>query len=308
MPPHMRRAGLAGVLLLTLAAPAAAQQGLSVTDHEKDVENWRQQRYSRLKSDEGWLVVSGLFWLNEGSNPFGSAENDPVKLPAHSAKPHAGVLELAGKKVTISAATGTNLTIGGKPVVRQELRADVPGPADVVTLGDLRFFVIERDGRLGIRLRDLKSERRANFQGIEHFPVSPRYRVNAKFVPHPGDAKHTIKIVNVLGKESEMQSPGKLVFELGGQSLALDAVKEDPSDTRLFVIFRDLTAGKETYGAGRFVYTEGLPKDGQIVVDFNKAYNPPCALTPFATCPLPPPQNRLKVRIEAGEKNVKGAH
>jgi uncharacterized protein len=112
----------------------------------------------------------------------------------------------------------------------------------------------------------------------------------------------------VLGKVSEMKSPGKLVFTLGGETLSLDAVQESPTDTRLFILFRDSTAGKETYGAGRFLYSDGLPKDGHVIIDFNKAYNPPCALTPFATCPLPPPQNRLRVRIEAGEKNLPDPH
>ncbi len=276
-------------------------------DHAKQVETWRQGRIARLKSDEGWLTVAGLFWLKEGKTAFGSAANAAVKLPAHSAPAQAGWLTRKEKTVTIEPAAGVTLTIAGKPVTAgQALKADDPGPPDVVSLGDLRFFVIERDGEIGIRLRDLRSDQRTKFAGIESFPVRPEYRVKARFVPHPPGAKASIDVPNVLGKSSEMKSPGKVVFSLGGAERSLTAVLEQPSDKRLFLIFKDQTAGKETYGAGRFVYTESLPEQGHVIVDFNKAYNPPCAFTAFATCPLPPPENRLRLRIEAGEKRVAG--
>ena len=297
---------LTGVLMTPLAAGGEGSKKMN--QHEKDVEAWRQQRVAKLKSDDGWLTITGLFWLEPGKNRLGSAADNTVDLPAHSAPAHAGVLELSNNQVTLIAAPGAAMTVAGKPVSQQALRSDVPGPADVVNLGDLRFFVIERDGRLAVRLRDLRSPRRDKFNGIETFPVRPEFRINAQFVPHPPGSQTGIPITNVLGKVSEMKSPGKLVFTLGGETLSLDAVQESPTDTRLFILFRDSTAGKETYGAGRFLYSDGLPKDGHVIVDFNKAYNPPCALTPFATCPLPPPQNRLRVRIEAGEKNVPDPH
>lgn len=287
-------------------------QESSQREHQQQIEAWRQQRLARLRSDEGWLVVAGLFWLEPGKNSFGSAADNTVVLPAHSAPAHAGHFVMEGTKVTLVAAPGVALTVNGKPPegATPTLRADEPGPADVIALGDLRFFVIDRDGRIGIRLRDLRNPRRAQFTGFEYFPVSLEYRVNARFVPRTASesGKGTIKVNNVLGTVSEMKSPGKLVFGLHGHEYALDAVLEEPTDTRFFVIFRDTTAGHETYGAGRFVYTDGLPKDGQVVLDFNKAYNPPCAVTPYATCPLPPPQNRINVRIEAGEKKLPGSH
>jgi uncharacterized protein (DUF1684 family) len=297
------------VLMVALALPGTAKgEAAKVSEHEKEILAWRQQRVTKLKSDEGWLVISGLFFLDEGPNRLGSGADDPVALPAHAAPGHAGVLHLHAGKVTITPAPGIAATVAGKPVTAgQELRSDTPGPADVITLGDTRFFIIERDGRMAVRLRDLRSPRRAHFPGIDYFPIRADLRIDARFVPHPAGTTPTIKITNVLGKLSEMKSPGKVVFDLDGHSLALDAVQEEPTDTRLFILFRDQTAGKETYGAGRFLYSEGLPKAGHVVIDFNKAYNPPCALTPFATCPLPPPQNRLPVRIEAGEKNFAGA-
>lgn len=306
-----RRALLAGSAGLALAGLAWAAPPVKVDPaHEKAVLDWRAHRASRLRADDGWLTVAGLFWLEPGKNTVGSDEKHRVLLPAHSSPKLAGVLELAAGKVTLNAAPGVAMTVDGQPVTQRELRSDRAGKPDVVTLGDLRFFVIDRDGRIGVRLRDLRSKARSDFHGLEYFPVRPEYRVTAKVVPHGGPATKIpkIKIPTVMGTTTEMVSAGKLVFTLAGKSLSLDAVLEEPEDKSLFVIFRDGTAGKETYGAGRFVYTEGLPKDGTVVIDFNKAYSPPCALTAFATCPLPPSQNRLPIRIEAGEKKPPGAH
>jgi uncharacterized protein len=304
---------LAAALLLSLAGPAPAPSPsnsgtvLSADDrqaHARAVEEWRKGRLGRLTSDEGWLTVAGLFWLKEGANPFGSGKDNAVVLPG-GVPARVGVFHLAKGVVTVELPATAAVTVDGKPLTgKRELRPDVPGPPEVLAVGDLRLFVVPRDGRVGIRMRDLKSPQRKAFQGIESYPVRPEYRVRARFVAHQD--RTTIKVPNVLGWVSEMPSPGRLHFELGGQALSVDAVLEEPTDKRLFIIFRDQTAGKETYGAGRFVYTEALPDRGEVTVDFNKAYNPPCAFTAFATCPLPPPQNRLRVRIEAGEKRVAG--
>jgi uncharacterized protein (DUF1684 family) len=185
-------------------------------------------------------------------------------------------------------------------VTRKELRADIPGPPDVLSLGELRFFVIERGGKMAIRLRDLKSPARAAFTGVRWFPIKKEYRVVGRFVPHAGPKK--LSVPNVLGTVEALESPGAVEFTLAGQKLRLEPVYEEPGAQELFYIFRDKTAAHETYGAGRFLYTD-LPKNGQVVIDFNKAYTPPCAFTRFATCPLPPRQNHLPVRIEAGELN-----
>jgi uncharacterized protein (DUF1684 family) len=272
--------------------------------YRQEIETWRKQRLARLISDEGWLVVTGLIWLKEGKNPFGSAPSNAVVLPAHSLPAEAGVLHLTAGKVFVELAPATraSLQVGTeeKPISSQTaLRPDVPGPPDVLSIGDVRFFIIERQGRFGVRVRDLRSPKRAAFKGLEYFPIDARYRVAAQFVPHAQPTR--IKVPNVLGSTEEMNSPGQLRFRIGDRDLSLDAVIESDGDQRLFVIFRDSTAGKLTYGAGRFVYTD-LPRDGNVLLDFNKAYTPPCAFTAFATCPLPPPQNRLRVAIEAGEK------
>jgi len=289
-------AALALVAVMSAETPAAAAPDPA---YAAEIEAWRRQRRARLTSDEGWLVVAGLFWLKEGANRFGSAADNEIVLPAHGAPAHAGVLRVAGKKVTAEVAPGVTVTAAGQPVSKLELRSDLPGPPDVLVLGDLRLFLIDRDGQLAIRLRDLKSPARAAFKGLEYFPVRPEFRVTARYVAH-AQAK-TLKVPNVLGRVSDMQSPGSVRFQLGGRELSLDAVLEEPGDKQLFFIFRDETAGHETYPAGRFFYAD-LPVYGRMVLDFNKAYTPPCGFTAFATCPLPPPQNRLPLRIEAGEK------
>jgi uncharacterized protein (DUF1684 family) len=286
---------VAAALLLAATPPVPDEAYL----HE--IERWRAAREARLRSDEGWLSVAGLFWLQEGENRFGSDPHAPVLLPAHSSPAQAGIFRVHGGKVTVEVATGVAVSLAGKPVTKAELRSDLPGPADVLALGQLRFFVIERGGKLAIRLRDLATPARRSFAGLRWFPIRPEYRVVGRFVPHPAPKK--LAIPNVLGLVEEMVSPGVVVFQLQGQELRLEPVYEDPAAKELFFIFRDKTSAHETYGAGRFFYADNPDKNGQVIIDFNKAYTPPCGFTRFATCPLPPRQNHLPLRIEAGELN-----
>jgi uncharacterized protein (DUF1684 family) len=295
------RSAIAAVIpcLLSLGAAPADQGG-----YREEIEGWRAKREERLKADGGWLTVTGLFWLHEGKNPVGSAPGSEVLLP-QGAPAQAGVLELHQGKVTLNLQAGVAASIQGQPFASpRELKADVPGPADVVSLGRLTLHVIERGKRLGIRLKDMDSAARRAFKGLDWYPVDEAYRVNARFVPHA--SPRPLAVPNVLGEIEEMPSPGYAEFTLQGRTLRLEPVLEDPEAEELFFIFKDPTAGKETYPAGRFLYTP-LPKDGALVLDFNKAYTPPCAFTPFATCPLPPKENRLEVPIAAGEKNY-GRH
>jgi hypothetical protein len=278
------------VTLLLLGAPASAPSA-----YESEIAAWRAEREARLKADGGWLTVAGLFWLTEGDSRFGSDPAGEIVLPA-SAPAHAGVVNLHAGETRFRLEDGVAGTIEGKPVTSGVLRPDTSGNPDVLSIGHLTLQVIERGGRHGIRLKDMDSERRKTFPGLQWFPVKESYRVVARLVPAPG----MVPITNVLGQVSEMARPGHLVFTLGGKELTLDPVLEEPDATELFIMLWDPTAPKETYGAGRFLYVD-LPKDGKVVVDFNKAYSPPCAFTPYATCPLPPKQNRLAVRIEAGE-------
>jgi uncharacterized protein (DUF1684 family) len=254
---------------------------LAAVSYQSEIAEWRQKREASLRRDGGWLTVTGLFWLHDGRNTFGSGTKNDIELP--DGPTTAGVFDLHDGNVTVEMAGS-----------RRAVRAD---SADVVNVGRLGLYVIERSDRYGIRLKDPQSQFLRNFHGIETFPANEAYRVTATFVADP----RKIPITNIVGQTEPEDSPGYVVFRLHGQEYRLRPVLDDPGSKNLFFIFRDQTSQKETYGAGRFLDTDG-PQDGKVVLDFNKAYNPPCAFTPYATCPLPPKDNQLAVRIEAGEK------
>ena len=273
--------------------------GTAGSSYEEEITRWRQAREERLKSPTGWLSLAGLSWLKEGENTFGTDSKGDVVLPAGSVPPRAGVIVLKAGKITVTLADGVSATLAGKPVKVTELHHDVPGPPDVLSFGAVTLQPILRGGtRYGIRVRDTNNPARRDFAGLRWFPIRPELKLTARFVPHEKPVSMTVPAV--VGPPQVLVSPGTAIFSVGGRELRLDAVLDEPTSTELFFLFRDQTAGKGTYGGGRFLYTP-LPKDGQVVMDFNKAFSPPCAYSPWATCPLPPPQNRMAVRIEAGE-------
>jgi uncharacterized protein len=290
------------VLGVAVAATLAARAAAVDSDYVRGVDEWRAKREERLRAPDGWLSVVGLNWLREGTSTIGSAKGSDVTLPL-PAPPRVGTIELAKGRAVIHVAPGVTVKSEGKPVTELELRSDHDGKPDILAVGPVSMYLIERGGRLALRVKDTESARRRAFRGLEWYPVRESYRVTARFVPY--DPPKKIPIANVLGMVDPMPSPGYVSFQLGGRELRLDPVLEEPDAKELFFIFRDTTAGRDTYPAGRFLYSE-MPKDGQVVLDFNKAYSPPCAFTSYATCPLPPRQNRLDVRIEAGEKKPAG--
>lgn len=263
--------------------------------YRSEIEQWRARREASLKSDDGWLTVAGLFWLRHGINTVGTDAGNDIVLPAGSAPAKVGTFDMHDGIVSFEAAAGANVSVNGNPSTASTLKPDSAGAPDVVRLNDLTMFVIQRGDRYGIRLKDKNSEMRKKFTGLRFFPVKEEYRVRAKFVPY--NPPKTIPVPNILGQVEETACPGYVEFSLNGQQLRLDPVTEDNT---LFFIFKDLTSGKETYPPGRFLNTE-MPKNGEVILDFNKAYNPPCAFTPYATCPLPPEQNKLPIAVEAGE-------
>ena len=265
-----------------LACAAALAMALAAAStYQSEIAQWRAQREKALRAEGGWLTLTGLFWLHEGANPFGKDAANEIAIEDGAA--HAGIFELKDGKVTVTMDGST--------------RAVKPDSADVVKCGRLSLLAIQRSGKFGIRVKDPESAARRGFHGLEYFPASEAWRVTARWVAAP----RRIPILNILGQTESSDCPGYAVFQLQGKELRLYPILEEPDAKELFYIFRDETAGKETYGAGRFLYS-GLPQDGSVTLDFNKAYNPPCTFTPYATCPLPPPENRLAVRIEAGEK------
>ena len=253
----------------------------AVSSYQSEIAEWRKAREERLKAEGGWLSLAGLFWLHDGGNTFGKDQSNDIGLSDGPAR--AGAFELHGDKVTVS--------LDGKT---REMK---PDSSDVAKIGRLNLFVIKRGDRYGIRVKDPDSEYRREFHGIQSYPTNEKYRITAKWVEQPRE----IPILNIIGITEPLPNPGYAVFHLDGKELRLYPIIEEPGAKELFYIFRDLTTGKETYPAGRFFYSD-MPKDGKVVLDFNKAYNPPCAFTPYATCPLPPKENYLQVRVEAGEK------
>lgn len=269
-----------------------------VAAHHAQVEKWRTDRLEKLRRDDGWLTLVGLFWLQEGENRFGSDPSNPVVFPRGQAPLHMGSLDLAKGTVTLRASLGAELTHNGQPATTLTLRSDAEGQPTVLKHGTLAFYLIKRGDRLGVRVKDSDSPVRRSFHGLEYFPIDSRWRFEARFEPY--DPPKMIAVPNVLGTVDQEKSPGALVFEYQGKTYRLDPVIE-AGDENFFLVLGDRTNGQETYGGGRFLYARP-PTNGKTIVDFNKAYNPPCVFTPYATCPLPPAQNRLPIRIEAGEK------
>ena len=291
------------VALWPAAGAAAGRDAAALATEQAAIARWRAERVESLTSDNGWLTLTGLFWLKEGDNTFGRAPGNSLVLDNAALADTAGSFVLKGNDVRFRARPGSGVTHDGRPVTELDLAPDASGHPTVLSCGALRFYLIERAGNLGVRVRDLDNAHRTGFRGLEYFPVSTDWVVNARFERY--QPVHHIKIINILGMELEMDSPGAVVFNKDGHEWRLDTVLEEPGDEELFIMFADATSGHATYGAGRFLYIP-VPSGATVPVDFNKAYNPPCALNEFATCPLPPWQNRLKLAVTAGEKKYAG--
>jgi uncharacterized protein (DUF1684 family) len=251
---------------------------------------WRQKREADLKADQGWLAVSGLPWLKEGETTIGSGEGSVIRLADGPVR--WGVIERAGTKVVLKPADGPPREITPK---------DEP-----FQIGRTWIQLIRRSDLVGLRLWDPQNARKLAFPGLRWIEVKDEYRVRGRLIPSAQPSK--VKIANVIGQVNDFVSPGIVEFELQGKKLQLTPVYETPKQDELFYIFKDATSGKTTYGAGRFVYSALPDQDGMVILDFNRAYSPPCAFTDFATCPLPPASNRLEVAIEAGELNPHPGH
>ena len=291
---------------LLLAASISGTQLVSAgndDDYTRTIETWREQRLERLKAPGGWLSLVGLEWLKPGTRTIGSASDNDIVIA--KAPAHLGSIEWKGDKVTISLNEGTGATIDGTTRTRAELLDDAHEQPTVVAFGNVSFYLIDRaGGKKGLRIKDSEATTRTGFLGIDAYPVDPSWRIEAKWVAF--DPPHTLEIPNVIGTLDRMPVPGKAIFERDGKTFELLPVLESDDADELFFIIADKTSGKETYGAARFIYS-AMPRDGKVVIDFNKAYNPPCAFTAFATCPLAPPENRLGVAVTAGEKKYRGS-
>lgn len=272
-------------------------------DYIQSIEQWREKRVESLKKPDGWFSYAGSGVVNLGSSTVGSASDNDIVLPKGPAR--LGTLNVNKAGIAnFSAASDSGALIDGKPIVGEVALKDNTGkdPPTRVTVGDSWFYVVRMDDLVGWRFRDPDSPALKAFTGIESFPIDPGWRFEADWVPY--DPPREIELITIINTMTKTDVPGKAVFERDGQRYELEPVLED--DGTLFFIFADQTSGKQTYGAGRFLYAEPAI-NGKVVIDFNKAYNPPCALSPHVVCPTAPPQNRLKLRIEAGEKIYRSA-
>jgi uncharacterized protein (DUF1684 family) len=288
------------VLTLALAGCSPKENAIDIEAYKLEIDTWHSGRVERLKAPTGWLSVAGLFWLNDGINTFGSDSTNDLIFPKDKVAGKAGSFLVKEGLVTLVPAKDAAITINGINAVTQVVfHPDTSAnKTPQMASGSLTWFVIQRDDLLGIRLRDSQSEEVAKFTGIERYPVDPAWKVEATLEPSVPGA--TIDITNILGQTAAQPSPGALVFTINGNEHRLEAVLEGEE---LFMIYGDPTNGKETYGSGRYVYCKVPGPDGKTILDFNKSTNPPCAFTPYATCPLPPKQNILTVEVTAGEKN-----
>jgi uncharacterized protein (DUF1684 family) len=281
---------------------------LDLNAYKAEIEKWKEHRLSGLTRNDGWLTLCGFFWLKEGENRFGSDSSNQIVFPKGKAPKVAGSLWLENGSVRVQAKRGADVTVGGARITSMALRSDEDGLADptVMNIGTLSFYLIKRGGQLAVRVKDKENPARLNFKGLEYFPVDPKWRFEATYEPYsPPKMLQIATMINTVETDS---CPGAVAFDVDGKTYRLDVIIERGTENHLFIMFEDSTNGKETYALGRQLYTDMPDSNGKVILDFNKAYNWPCVFTEYATCPIPPKQNHLPFRVEAGEKMYAGGH
>ncbi len=289
---RQRAPGMALLLILACSAPVFAQTPDAA--YRAEFQKWEQEQVKDLK--DNWLPLVGLFWLKEGDNTFGSDRDARISIQRDYLLGREGAFRLKRGTVWFEASPGSHVRLGNASFHEVMLMVTPPGPPTELTVGALRMFVIKRANRYWLRVKDLDSEAARKFKGLEFYPLNTAYIVQADFVPANG---RTMTVPSVIGDRQQEPVAGEVRFRLNGQELRLDAMEGE--EGALFIVFSDLSKKKDTYPGGRFLDV-AAPRDGKAVLDFNKAYSPPCAFTPYATCPLPPKENQLQVEIPAGEK------
>jgi uncharacterized protein (DUF1684 family) len=285
---------------MTLHAKMAEQENAlaeEVETHQQHIEAWRASRHERLSQPDGWLTLVGLEWLDDGESRIGSAADNDIQLSGGPA--YWGSAFLVDKKLRFQSADNKNVKIDGQFLDQADLVADTEGEATLVSSGTLSFHAIFRES-YALRIKDSQAKTLADFKGVKNYPISESWRINGRFIP-AGEGE-TLEIANVLGQISQSSVLGSIEFDMNGKTHSLLSIGTEESE-QLWFIFADRTSGHTTYGAGRFLYSDGMPENGRLTLDFNKAYNPPCAFNPYSTCPLPPQRNRMDLMVEAGEKD-----
>jgi len=281
------------IFFFLLMSFASFSQG---SEYEKEIMAFRKIRIDSLQHENGYLNLSGLFWLKEGENTIGADPQNDFNFPAEHSDSFLGKIILNKGVVTFKSSQANQVFSSGQAVSEMIVFQD----KKVVVLEhkSLRWFIIKRGEKYALRLRDLDGEYVRNFKGITYFPLDPSWRIIAKFVPTKGKK---LRITDITGRTFLEDSPGVLHFTKGGKKFTLEA---GGTMDEFFIVFGDLTNKKSTYGGGRFLYANAPDKDGNVILDFNKSLNPPCEFTPFATCPLPTKENKMNVEVEAGEKSA----
>jgi uncharacterized protein (DUF1684 family) len=292
---------LVSLILWSCNQSKESKEPLDKEAYKLEIEQWHNSRVDDLKSYNGWLNLAGLYWLKEGANTFGSDDSNDIIFPEGKIPAKAGIFLLRNGLVEMTVQPGADIRKDSAEFKAGVIFDSLAVSQPKLTFGSLQWFIIKRDNQFGIRLRDFESKEVAEFKGIERFEVDPSFRVEAT-LEIPATVKK-INITNVLGQTTPQHSPGTLVFTMFGNEYRLDALEEGEE---LFIIFGDETNKKDSYPSGRYLYANKPGPDGKVILDFNKSRNPPCAFTPFATCPLPPVQNVLPIAIPAGEKNYHG--
>jgi uncharacterized protein (DUF1684 family) len=291
----MPRDTLGFVLLLALGTCLSSASAVMSPPYSFRIERWREQREADLKAEDGWLSVSGLFWIKAGETRIGSDPSNDIVLPAY-APASVGTLTLQEGKAHFQAAPGAVVLRDQKPFASGEIHSDADEHSDTLAVGDIKLILIKRGQRLALRIKDNRSPLRKEFARLRWYPIRDDWYIKGRFVAYPTPTK--LVMDTIVGETEVEESPGYVTFEREGKEYRLQAARV--KDGRLWFVFRDQTSGRTTHGGARQLYADP-PKDDVVVLDFNKAVNLPCAYIPYATCPLAPPQNRLSLAIEAGE-------
>ena len=308
-----KRTGISVLILLLMllslvlnACKNRQETALNAEQYKRQIDKWHKKRVERLTAPEGWLSLAGLFWLRKGKNSFGFGINNDIRFPFKKNPLHLGRIDVNGDEIKVRLAKDAPVLINGKPLKESTLKSDADWPPTKMSYDSLVWYVIKRGDLYAIRLKNKNNPAIHHFLGIERFPVRLKWRIKARFVPY--DSPKKILIPTMLGTTVLENTPGYLSFKVKDKFLRLDVLANSVKDT-LSIIFADETNGKETYRAGRFLEVPSPDKDGFTYIDFNKAYNPPCDFTEFATCPLPPKQNYLPIAVTTGEMQYKsGVH
>jgi uncharacterized protein (DUF1684 family) len=288
---------MARVVALLVSAVLVAQSAA----YRSEIEAYRAAREAEVNGPTGWASLIGLHWLSPGTHTIGAHSSNAIVLQSPGAPARLGLLTVLKDRASLEIQGDTTGLIEGQSVRTAELRPGTPADKGL-HIGNLTMVVIRRNSRLALRVWDRTTPSRHGFTGLKWHPIDLDWRIDAQYVPL--EDSPTVKVMTVLNELVEMQHPGYVQFTIGGHTYRLLALLESPDAKELFIMFRDDTSGKTTYAAGRYLYAP-LPVDGRVMLDFNKAKNPPCVFTEYATCPLPPPRNRLMIKVEAGELDFK---